>query len=194
MSQPYRTESAMRSRPSSAMRRLLAALMLFLGAERGDGVDLTPWARHMRHHRDWTSVDFRDPVSGLFLAARAGTEDEQRNATLTLTAAPAQGCVADFVIVLKTDTPASRDSDEFARIAVRIDALATQSLEARIVRQGGDSFIFVQILDEFRLDTLKDRKTMTVVMPDAQVANFSLEGFDSAWSTAQATCRSFAAP
>jgi hypothetical protein len=176
------------------MPRLFAALVLFLCAESGAGVDLSLWARHMRQHRDWTSVDFRDPVSGLFLAARAGTEDARSNATLTLTAAPAQGCAADFVIVFKTDAPASRDSEDFARITARIDALAPRRLGARIERQGGDPFIFVQILNEVRPDMLKDHRTMAVAIPGAQAATFSLEGFDSAWNTAQATCRAFAAP
>jgi hypothetical protein len=183
-----------RFRPPSAAPQLFTALILFLSAGLSCGIDFTPWARHMHQHQDWTSLDFRDPFTGLFLAARAGTEDKRSNATLTLTAMPARGCAADFVVVVKDDAPAVRDSEEFTGIAARIDDLKPQRLGARIVRQEGDPFIFVQILDEVRPDTLKDRQTMAVVLPNARVAIFSLRGFGPAWSIARATCQSFLTP
>jgi hypothetical protein len=173
---------------------LLAALVLAIGAGSSEGADLSLWARHQTQHRDWVSVDFRDPLNGLFLAARAGTEDQRNDATLTFTAIPAQRCEAEVVIVLKTSEAALKSGEYDATIAIGIDALAPWSLEARIVRQRNDPFMFVQPLEAVRSDLLRGRAAMTVTLPDGRYAAFSLAGFDSAWDAAVATCLSFLAP
>ncbi len=181
-------------KPALMMRRLLALLVVLVAAPSTDGTDLSPWGRHERHHGDWITVEFRDPLSGLFLAARAGTEDPPNKATLTFTMAPARDCVADLAIIVKTDAPASEDSENSAAIAARIDDSEPRRYEALIVRQRNDPFMFVQLLDEPRPDRLTRHKTLTVALPDGRWIGFSLKGFDSAWQAIDKLCRSFMAP
>lgn len=181
----------MKFRPAPATLRLLAVLALLLRMEIGRGVDFTPWARHLEHHRAWTSLDFRNPRTGMFFAARAGTEDVQSQATLTLTAMPAGQCQPDLVIVLNTGEPAPRNSEEPGMISVRWDNARLQHIRVLMVRQGGDSFVFARILGELSLDLLRRHKLMQVTLPGRESATFSLEGFDAAWSRALAICRSF---
>lgn len=176
------------------MLRLCTALVLLLGAGSGRGIEFAPWARHVRPHRAWTSLDFRNPHTGMFLAARAGTEDPKAQATLTLTAMPMQGCRPDIVLVLKTAEPAQRDSETLGEIRARWDESGRQSFRGFIVRQGGDPFVFVRILDGLSPDTLREHGTLRVALPDGGAAAFSVEGFESAWSTALETCRSFLGP
>lgn len=167
--------------------------ILAAGASNSNGIDLGPWARNPQQHGDWTSLDFRDPISGLFVAARAGTEDKRTDTTLTLTAAPAQSCKAETVIVKKTDTPVSKDTNKLIRLTFQVDGLPSQRLRARLVAERGDFFIFVQFLDEIPFDTLKNHRTMVVNLPNARPAVFSLAGFESAWSVTQEVCQSFLA-
>jgi hypothetical protein len=173
--------------------RLFTLAILALSASNGHAIDLGAWARHLQQHEDWTSLDFRNPVSGLFLVARAGTEDKRTGTTLTLTAAPAQGCEAETVIVRKTDAPVSKDTDKLVRVSFQVNGLAPQSLRARLTAQRGDFFIFVQLLEGIPFDVLKNHQMMVVNLPNARRAVFSLAGFESAWSTAQEVCKSFLA-
>lgn len=184
----------MKSRLTWTTLRLCTVLGLFLGAGSGRGIDFTAWARHLRQHQAWTSLDFRDPNTGMFLAARAGTEDPKAQATLTFTAMPAQACRPDAVLVLKAAAPARRDSETLGEIRVHWDGLGRQSFRGLIVRQGGDPFVFARILDGFSPDILREHRTLRVALPDGGSAAFSLEGFESAWSMALETCRAFLGP
>lgn len=179
---------------SSPLRRAIAVPLLALNIGMAGAVDLGPWARHMLRHGEWTSLDFRHPVTGLFVAARAGIEDPRAAATLTLTAAPGQGCAAETVIVHKAGAPASREVDELRTVALQLDGPPSRRFRARLVQPRGDVFIFAQLLDELPLDELKNHGRLTADVPRAGRASFSLDGFASAWTTAQETCQAFLKP
>ncbi|MGZ8219036.1 hypothetical protein [Methylomagnum sp.] len=171
---------------------MLPFLALNMGS--AEAVDLGPWARHVLRHGEWTSLDFRHPATGLFLAARAGTEDPRTATTLTLTAAPTQGCAAEAVIVHKAGAPASRGRDEATTASLQLDGLPPRQLRARLVMPRGDVFVFAQLLDEPPLDALKNHGTLTVSLSEVGRASFSLDGFESAWTTAWEACQAFLAP
>jgi hypothetical protein len=190
--QPHRTKPAARACPPAW--RWAAAIILVLMAGTGEGIDLSHWARHMLRHDDWTSVDFRDPVFGMFLAARAGTDDPQTKATLAFTAAPKQECVPDVTIAINVGQPAFTGSEELARVAVQLDGTAPRYLKARIVSPQNDVFVFVELLDELDPNLLRSHRRMVVTTPDGERLTFSLKGFDRAWETAQAVCLSFMPP
>lgn len=180
-----------RPQPLRPFSRLFALALLVLNASNTHAVDLGPWARHLQQHEDWTSLDFRNPINGLFVVARAGTEDKRTDTTLTLTAAPAQDCKAETVIVEKTDAPVSRDTDKLVRVSFQVDGLAPERIPARLVAERGDFFVFVQLIDGIPFDLLKNHRAIAVKLPSGRRAVFSLAGFESAWSTAQEVCRSF---
>lgn len=179
---------------SSPLRRAIAALLLALNVGMAGAVDLGPWARHLRQHGAWTSLDFRHPVTGLFLAARAGIEDPRTAATLTLTAAPGQDCAAEAVIVHKISAPVGRGVDELRTVALQLDGSPPRQFQARLVQPRGDVFIFTQLPDELPLDELKNHSKLTVDVPGAGRTSFSLAGFASAWAAAQETCQAFLMP
>lgn len=172
------------------MPRRLAALLLLLWAGTDPvAIDLGRWARHLKHHGDWTSLDFRHPETGLFLAARAGTEDPQAGATLTLTMAPAVDCVVDTVLVFKDRVPARVDAEEAIQVALAADGAPPRVARARLVRVAGDVFFFVQLAGG--LPVAGNRARLTVTLPDGRQAQFSLRGFEEARQAAFATCQSF---
>ena len=152
------------------------------------------WARHQQAHRDWTSLDFRSPTTGLFVAARAGTEDQSTRTTLTLTMAPVQGCAADAVLVRETDAPVSTARDDLIHVTIQVDDSPLQRLPARLLMEPGDFFIFVQFLSGLPFDRLKNHQVLAVSLPNGQSARFSLAGFDDAWTAAEAVCKSFLVP
>lgn len=184
----------MRFRPAGRLRRPLALAALLALAGDGTGVDLGPWAREERRYQDWISVDFREPYSGLFLAARAGTEDAKSRATLTLTAAPAYRCEPETVVVIQQDKPEPKDATHTATLVAQIDAQAPRRLSARVVKERGDAFLFIEVLDQLSPDDLKNRQGLTLTLPGAPGVRFSLRGFEPAWSQALRSCRSFIVP
>lgn len=183
-----------RRHPSPPIWRAALLPPLLLNGGNGEAVDLGSWARHTRQHGEWTSLDFRHPVTGQFIAARAGTEDPQTHTTLTLTAAPVQNCGAELVIVHQAGAPASRGTDEPTQVGFRLNGLSPSQFRARLVIPVGDSFVFAQLLDEPPLDALRNHGSLTVDLPAIGPASFSLDGFESAWNTAQETCQMFLAP
>jgi hypothetical protein len=171
---------------------LAAALMAV--ARNGAGVDLGPWAREERRSQDWVSVDFREPYSGLFLAARAGTEDAKSRATLTLTAAPAYRCAPETVVVIQQDKPEPQDATQAATLVAQIDTQAPRRLRAQIVKERDDVFLFVEVLDRLSPDDLKHHQSLTITLPGKPSVRFSLRGFEPAWNQTLRSCRSFSAP
>ncbi len=184
----------LRFQSSQSFQWLPVLYILALSAVPAYGIDFGHWARHQQEHRDWTSLDFRDPDTGLFLAARAGTEDKHTHTTLTLTMAPTHGCTVDAVLVRKTDAPISVASDRFVDVTFQVDDLAPQRLSARLVTEPGDLFIFVQLLDRFPFNELKNHQVLAVILPNGHNARFSLAGFEDAWADAEEVCKSFLAP
>ncbi len=175
-------------------RWLLVPILFTLSSGTSDGVDMSQWARHQRVHRDWTSVDFRDPDTGLFLAARAGTEDKHAGVTLTLTSTPVQGCAPDTVLIRKTVSPVASNRDEIAQVTARFDSMPARQLSSRYVTQIGDWFVFVQLIDELPVAALRNYQVLAVTLPDGHPARFSLVGFDHAWAEAESVCRAFVTP
>jgi hypothetical protein len=174
--------------------RWATVLILVLVVRTSEGIDLGQWARNMLYHDDWTSLDFRDPFLGMFLAARAGTDDQRTKATLAFTAAPTQRCVPEVAIAINVGQPAFTGSEQLSRVTVQFDGETPQYLAVRVVRPQDDVFVFVEFLDWLSPDLLRNYRTMAVAIPDREPMVFSLKGFDSAWNTAQATCRSFMPP
>jgi len=187
--QPYRTKAAARACPRAW--RWAAALILSLVAGTSESIDLGQWARHLVRHGDWTSLDFRDPFSGVFLAARAGTDDPRTKATLAFTAAPKQGCVPDVTIAIHVGRPAITGSEQLSRVAVQLDEGTPRYLKARIVIPQDDVFVFVEFLEKLSPNLLRNHQMMVVTIPDGERLEFSLRGFESAWKTAHATCLAF---
>lgn len=175
-------------------RWLLVPILFTLSSGRSDGVDMSQWARHQRVHLDWTSVDFRNPDTGLFLAARAGTEDKHADVTLTLTSTPVQGCLPDTVLIRKTVSPVVSSLDEITQVAARFDSMPAQQVSSRYVTKKGDWFVFVQLIDELPMAALKTYEVLTVTLPDGHPARFSLVGFEHAWAEAESMCRAFLTP
>jgi len=190
--QPHRTKPA--DRACLPAWRWATVLILVLVARTSEGIDLGQWARNMLHHDDWTSLDFRDPFLGMFLAARAGTDDPRTKATLTFTAALRQQCVLDVSIAINVGQPAVIGSEQLSRATVQFDGTTPRYLSVRIVSPRDDSFVFVEFLEKISPDLVRNYQTMVVAIPDREPSVFSLKGFDSAWDTAQATCRSFMLP
>lgn len=179
-----------------AGRLVMAAGLLLLAsawivAEPAFGIDLRDWGRNMRRHKDWTSVEFRHPFTGMFIASRAGTEDLARYATLTLTASPLENCTANTVVVIKRRTPNPVDVERISRVGIDIDGLNFAETDARIVMPKGDQFEFIEILGPFATARLNEGRTMTISLGQGQIARFSLKGFTSAWTEARRTCRKF---
>lgn len=187
--QPYPTEPA--ARPCPLTWRWAAALILILVAGASEGIDLSRWARHMVRHGDWTSLDFRDPFSGVFVAARAGTDDPRTKATLAFTAAPKQGCVPDVTIAINVGQPAVTGSEQLSRVAVQFDGGTPRYLQTRVAIPQDDVFVFLEFLKKLSPNLLRNHQTMVVTIPDGEPLTFSLKGFESAWKTAHATCLAF---
>ena len=114
------------------------------------------WARNVRRYENWTSVEFRDTYTGMFIASRAGTEDSARHATLTLTASPLDRCVASAVVVIELPSPNPAD-EELAQIGIGIDDLKLSRIDARIVMPKDDQFEFIEILGPYDTGRLNDR-------------------------------------
>lgn len=145
----------------------------------------------MLRHGDWTSLDFRDPFSGMFLAARAGTDDPRTKATLAFTVTPKQRCVPEVTIAINVGRPAITGSERLSRVAVQLDGTTPRYLKVRIVSPQDDVFVFVELLEKLRPELLRNHRTMVVTVPNGERLAFSLKGFDSAWKTAHATCLAF---
>jgi hypothetical protein len=166
-------------------------LGFWIVAEPAFGVDLQDWGRNMRQHQDWTSVEFRNPFTGMFVASRAGTEDLKRHATLTLTASPLEGCVASTVVVIELASPNQADVEEINPVSIDIDDLRSPETGVKIVMPRGDRFEFIEIPGPYDTGRLKDRQLMAISLWHVQIARFSLKGFDSAWGEAQRVCQKF---
>lgn len=169
---------------------VLTVLLWPLGA-----IDLSSWARRISSHGDWMVVQFRDPTMGKYAFGRAGTEDAERGATLTLTVSPKTGCGADTVIVVELDSPSERDAiDEPSQIEMVVDDAEPAILPIQIVIPLGDRFAFLNFEGGFDPARLTGRSRMKVMMHGMLVARFSLRGFAAAWREAQSVCRSFTEP
>lgn len=172
----------------------LMALSLLTMAHPAHGIDMQAWGRNLRHHQDWTSVEFRNPVTGIFIASRAGSEDPKRGATLTLTAAPMDGCAASVVLVIATASPNPRDAEEQVTMGFGLDDFKPAETDARIVLPRGDRFEFIEILGDFDPSTLENHRTASFSLGKILVARFSLKGFAEAWSEVQRVCQGFVSP
>jgi hypothetical protein len=184
----------MKSRLASTTTVWLSAAWLCLATGPVHGIDLSAWARHHRQYRDWTVVDFRDPLTGLFLAARAGTEDPGTHATLTITAGPADGCAPEAVVVIGEGGPAASNSEEIRFISAILDDQAPQRFRVLLVRQKGDQFLFMQVLEGLDPGRLQGHRKLGLALPGGAIARFSLAGFASAWKEAEGSCRAFLPP
>lgn len=157
----------------------------------GHAVDFSSWAQRVQHHGHWLSVEFRDPVTGMFVVSRAGTADATGKATLTLTANPATDCSPEVVIVLERETPARRDRDHTERAHLQIDEQAPRNVRVRVVEQKGDRFRFFQILDRMGAMDLRGHHTVTFRIQGVLRAEFPLDGFEEAWDEAWEVCSRF---
>ena len=171
--------------------RPLIVLTFWLLAEPAFGIDLREWARNLHHHEDWTSVEFRDPFTGMFIASRAATEDLTRHATLTLTASPVEDCLARTVVVIELASPNPADVEKFSKVGIEIDDLRLLETDAKIVMPRDDHFVFIEIPGPYDTARLNDRLMMTISLGHVQIARFSLKGFASAWGEAQTLCQGF---
>lgn len=157
-------------------------------------IDLGDWARHPARFGDWTALDFRDPATGLFLAARAGVEDPASGATLTVTGAPVDGCRFETVIVLAEAQPASDDREATWPLVLRVDGGQAQSLQAVHVRVRGDRFAFLALPADLDLGVLRRARRITFALPDGRGLEFSGTGMSPALAAAETTCRGFLSP
>ena len=62
------------------------------------------------------------------------------------------------------------------------------------MKERGDPFLFVEVLDQLSPDDLKNRESLTITLPGKANVRFSLRGFEPAWNQALRSCRSFVAP
>lgn len=157
----------------------------------GHAVDFSSWAQRVRYHGHWLSVEFRDPVTGMFLVSRAGTADATGKVTLTLTANPATDCVPEVVVVLERGIPARRDRDHTESAHLQIDEQAPQDVRVRVVEQKGDRFRFFQILDHMDTRDLRGHHRVTFQIQGKLRAEFPLDGFEEAWDEAWDACSRF---
>jgi hypothetical protein len=157
----------------------------------GHAVDFSSWAQRVRHHGHWLSIEFRNPVTGMFLVSRAGTVDAGGKTTLTLTANPAADCSPEVVIVLERETPARRDRDRTERARLQLDEQAPRHVRVRVVEQKGDRFRFFQVLDRMGPMDLRGHRTVTFQIQGALRAEFPLDGFEEAWDAAWEVCSRF---
>lgn len=175
-----------------AMAVVLPVLLSFwIGAEPAFGIDLRDWAQNVRRHRDWTSVEFRNPITGMYIASRAATEDLARQATLTLTASPLEGCRADAVVVIQRGSLNPSDVEELTQVSIDLDDLYFSQLDARIVLPRGDQFAFIEILGPYDTARLAHHRRMTVSLGSLRIARFSLKGFSRAWREVRRICWGF---
>jgi hypothetical protein len=176
---------------TTAILRWLLTLAFWLAAEPARSVGLTPLARDLRHYGAWSAVEFRDPRTGLFLAARADTEDRRTHTTLTCTAGLADRCEPEAVVVIRRNLPALRSSEEAAYASARLDEQAPQAFRVVLVKAESDFFVFVQMLGSFRPELLEAHGRLSLALPSGRSSSFSLVGFGDAWRDARGRCRSF---
>ncbi len=184
-------QQSRRTHPAGRIGTAIGPLILlgFWMAEPAFGVDLQDWGRIVGRHENWTTVEFRNPSTGRFIASRAGTEDLMRHATLTLTASPSEGCVASAVVVIELESPNQTDVEDLNQVRIGIDDLPPSKTGARIVMPRGDHFEFIEILGPYDTARLNDRRMMTISLWHFQIARFSLKGFADAWGEARRLCQ-----
>lgn len=170
---------------------IVCAALLALAARPAGAVDFGDWAQRMKQHEHWTSVEFRDPYSGKFLASRAGTEDRRVKATLTLTAHPADGCIPEVVIVFERGADGGGDTEKSDLLELQFDRLRPTKMPIRIVREQGDPFEFVQFAAPLDPKSLAGHRVLRLRAPPELRAEFSLRGFTAAWRTARSVCEDF---
>ena len=92
----------------SALCLLVLALIFPLASSHG--VDLTSSIRNIRRHQQWMSTELRHPMTGMFLVARASTEDRNKDATLNVTLIPdGSQCSETIEVLFKLESPAQED-------------------------------------------------------------------------------------
>lgn len=169
-----------------------AWVTLLLALAPSFAIDLSSWGRQVHSYEDWTIVEFRDPLMGKYLFSRAGTEDHERSATLTLTASPIDACAAETVIVIQLGTANTRDVSASGEIEIAIDDLVRVIVPVSIIMPRGDQFAFLKFPENYDAASLAHRKAMNVTLQGNLLARFSLKGFGSSWAEAQSTCQGFA--
>ena len=172
-------------------KRIILTLLLALAAAPAVAIDLGLFAQRLTEHERWTSLEFRDPVSGIFIASRAGTEDPRARATLTLTASPAEICLPDIVIVYERAEDSPIDIERADILEWQLDRRRAGTMPIRIVRQQGDRFEFVQFDAALDLNKLAGRRVLRFRNPPELRAEFSLRGFSEAWRAARSVCEDF---
>lgn len=167
-------------------------LVLIFPITSSHSVDLTAGIRNIRRHQKWMSMELRHPMTGLFLAARASTEDKNQDATLNLTLVPeGSQCRETIEVLLKIEAPAQEGGHRDGLMEFVLDNREPQLLPTKIELAKGDRFVFMQVAGKFRASSFARHRTMLANARGWGLAEFSLLGFSDAWKEAQAKCSAF---
>jgi hypothetical protein len=161
------------------------------------GMDLESGIRNLRRYQQWFAMDFRSPYSGLFLSARASTEDRRKDATLNITASPDNErgrCSEKIEVLFKLQKPAETDSDRDGLVEIQLGNTEPRLLSSKVSTLRGNEFLFVHVLGDLRPSELRGHRSLLVNARGVGFAEFSLQGFPDAWKTASATCAGFQPP
>lgn len=161
--------------------RILFAVACASPVATSHGTDMTAGLRNLEKHRDWVSLDIQLPSLGVFLAARAATDDKKHDATLNVTFFPNETrCGGMVELLFKRAFPAEKDETSNVSAKIVFDGEEPRSFPVEIHLFGGDPFLFVSFPKDFPLSALTRHRAMRAEVAEWGSADLSLAGYAAA--------------
>lgn len=174
------------------MKKLFLCCLLFNFIQFTHAEDLENNVRDYIKSGDWSDFKIVDSSFGRVAATRAATEDKRTNTTLAFTYPTHDKCkLAPVEIIYKLDKPLDNDSEFEAYGNIQVDSGALRRVEAKIIQERGNEFVFIVVPDSNLDDMAQKGKTITVNFKGYGVVEFSLNGAKSAIGNAKSECKNF---
>jgi hypothetical protein len=176
---------------SERSQKILILILISI-SESVFGVDLEQGFRNLTRHQAWMSVEVTVPLTGMFIASRAATEDKRKNATLAFTMSPKNGrCQESMEVIFDVESELSEDLNREGLIEVQVDSCRPLHLPGKIAASTGDHFVFFQLENPTLVKEVSNGKELLINVRGLGFANFSLAGFGKAWKNINNTCKGF---
>lgn len=174
------------------MKKIILFGFIFLFAQLTHSEDLESGVRDYSKTGDWNDFKIADGPFGRIAATRAATEDKRTNATLAFTYPTNDKCkLAPVELIYKQKSPSEDDSENNIYGNVQIDSGEFKRIEAKLIEQKGNEFIFIVIEGKGFDNFVKNGKILTVNFKGFGVNEFSLDGAKAALDSAKSECKNF---
>lgn len=162
-------------------------------SESAFGENFEQGLRNLTRHQAWMYVEIKVPLTGLFIASRAATEDKKKNATLAFSFSPQQNrhCQESMEIIFDVGSEQLENRNSEGLVELQVDSRPPLHLPGKIAASAGDHFVFFQIEQPNFVNELSKGKDLLINVRGIGLANFSLAGFTKTWKSAYNTCGRF---